>query len=440
MSGVDRFTMPSMGMRPARPQIDSTAGGIPLSFIGLAAFICGLCIDVRLEVVGEVYLVEPLLCMLALQRVLSRGAGSHFVPSAFTSFLVAGLLTFCGYLLADLVAANEPWQYLKGWGRVALLIVDCAALMIVAAQGRKVLWWLVLGIGIGGIASLLLQGVPLTQWKLGYAEYVALLVVTLSALAPPLVSIPLIGGFGAFCIAVDYRSLGAACVLVAGAMVWQAMGRRQSRAAWLRGLGPIALFVIVGAALLFLLGATKEDYRDRREASTVGRYVVVMVALRAISESPLVGYGSWAIADQNYTRMIRDEVQHRVESSSTRQYAEDNLVRSLMPHSQLIQVWLEGGILGLSFFLLYGARIARALQWFTMRHPLDAVAPLYVFFLVEGAWNLVASPFLGSHRVHIAITVAICMLAIYQRNRERASGRRAGTAIGIPASRISPVR
>ena len=295
--------------------------------------------------------------------------------------------------------------------------------------------------GIGGMLSLALQGVPLTQWKLGYAEYVALLVVTLAGLAPAIVSIPLIGGFGAFCIAVDYRSLGAAFVLVAGVMIWQAVGKQHSRSTWLRGIGPIAVVVVAGAVLVALLSATGEDYRARREASTVGRFVVVMVAMRAIAESPLIGYGSWAIADPVYTRMIRDEVQQRVEASSTRQYAEDNLVRSLMPHSQLVQAWLEGGILGLSFFLLYGFRVARALQWFTVRHPLDAVMPVYIFFLVEGAWNLAASPFRGPHGVYIAFGVAFWWVAIYPRTLHRAAARRPGSrAVGALTSPISPLR
>lgn len=422
MSGVDRFTILDPPHRVPRtmPRASSARGSF--SVLAFAAFFCGLCFDVRLSVVGEFYLIEPLLCLLALQCVLSRGPGKQFVPSVFGSYLAAGVLTFCGYLLADLIAANEPWQYLKGWGRVAMLIVDCATLMIVAAQERKVLWWLIIGMAVGGIISLGLQGTPLTQWKLGYGEYVALLVITLAALASPWISIPLIGGFGSFCILVDYRSLGAACVLVAGTMLWRSWAGR-SRNPWLRGVGPLVVFAIAGAILLAVLDATKEDYRARREASTVGRFVVIMVALRAIAESPLIGYGSWALADQKYTRMIRDEVQSRVEASSTRQYIEDNPVRSLMPHSQLVQVWLEGGLLGLAFFLLYGMRIARALQWFVMRRALDAVAPIYVFFLVEGAWNLVASPFLGTHRVYIAITVAITMLGMHERGRERTTGR-----------------
>ena len=133
MSGVDRFTMAFLRNEPRRAPVELREAGIPWSFVGLFAFVCGLCIDIRLELVGEVYLAEPL---LALQRVLSRGPGPQFVPPAFAGYILAGLLTFCGYLVADLVAANEAWQYLKGWGRVALLIVDCAAIMIVAAQGR----------------------------------------------------------------------------------------------------------------------------------------------------------------------------------------------------------------------------------------------------------------------------------------------------------------
>ncbi len=387
--------------------------------LGLACFLCGAAIGVKLDFVGDLHLLEPLAVLLAVQVVLSRGSGKSFVPRVFFGFLVAGLITFCGYLLADLVAENEPWQYLKGWGRVALLIVDSATIMILAAHGRQNLWWLVLGVAVGGISALAIEGVPLTNWKLGYGEYVALLVVTLVPLVPPVAAIPAIGAFGGFCIALDYRNLGAACILVAGAMAWQTTAANGSRALFLRCIALAAVFTLVLATLALMLDSTEEDYRTRREASNVGRYVGVLVAWRAILESPIVGYGSWAIADQKYTRMIRDEVLSRIDSPAIRNYVENHPVRSLMPHSQLIQAWLEAGILGLAFFLLYGVRMAQALHWFAMRHPLDAIVPMFVFFLVQGGWNLVGSPFLGIHRVYIAVAVAVTMLAVHQRTQIR---------------------
>src|SRR5262249_7211099 len=114
--------------------------GIAPGPLALVVFACGLGVDIRLDVGGGDYRAERMMSGVAWQCLLARGTCKWFVTPVFVSYLVAGLLTFAGYLIADLVAANESWQYLKGWGRVALLIVDGAMLMLLAAQDRRLVW------------------------------------------------------------------------------------------------------------------------------------------------------------------------------------------------------------------------------------------------------------------------------------------------------------
>jgi O-antigen ligase len=378
------------------------------SVLAIAAFACGAAFRVKLDVVGEIYLIEPLILLLTLQCLFARGLGKGFVAPVFLGFLGAGLLTFCGYLLADLIAANEPWQYLKGWGRVLLLVLDSMAMIVLAAHGRQNIWWIALGIGVGGLASLLLEGVPLTQWKIGYGEYLAILLMALAPLAPSWLAGVLIGAFGALSIALDYRSLGAACLVVAAIMLWRHLHKRETTARNWLFLSVMVLTLATSIALL--LSATQQDYLERREQSNVGRYVGLIVAWRAIAESPLIGYGSWA-ADRNYGRMMRNEAQrmnrdrdHPIEVSE-----------SLLPHSQFLQAWVEGGLPGTAFFVFFGIYVAGALRWFALRRPVDAITPLALYFLILGLWNLAASPFLGIMRIYIAMAVGIVAVAACER-------------------------
>jgi hypothetical protein len=398
---IDSATAPTVREpAPARSTRDSV--------LAVAAFVCGVAFQIKLDVVGEIYLLEPLIVLIALPCLLVRGPGKGFVAPVFLGFLGAGLIMFCGYLLADLVAANEPWQYLKGWGRVLLLVLDSAAMMVLAAHGRQNIYWLALGIGVGGIVSLLLEGVPLTRWKIGYSEYLVVLLLALAPVAPAWLAGVLIGAFGVLCIALDYRSLGAACLVVAAIVLWRHTHRRKSIARnWL-----LLAFVCLtlAMALATLLSATQQQYFERREQSNIGRYVGLIVAWRAIVESPLIGYGSWA-AERKYARMLRDETQrmnqdrnHSIEVSE-----------SLLPHSQFLQAWIEGGLLGVAFFVLLGIRLAGALRWFALQRPVDAITPLALYFLILGAWNLAASPFLGIMRVYIAIAVALIAVAAHER-------------------------
>lgn len=395
---------------PAGAQLRESAHVVSLraSVLAIAAFFSGMAFPFKFDVVGEIYLLEPLILLLALQSWLSRGRGSGFVTPVFLGFMAAGLITFGGYLLADLVAGNEPWQYLKGWGRVALLLFDCAAMMLLAAHGRKNIWWLALGIGIGGIASLLAEGVPLTKWKIGYGEYLAILLLALAPLAQAWFAGVLIGAFGALCVGFDYRSLGAACLVVAAILLWRRIRERRSSARnWiLLALTGLTLVMV----LSILLSATRDQFLERREQSNIGRYVGLIVAWRAIGESPVIGYGSWA-TDRKYTRMLRDEAR-RMNPDQSRPMKTGE---SLLPHSQFLQAWIEGGVLGIAFFVLFGIRLLGAFKWFSLHRTIDPITPLALYFLILGGWNLAASPFLGIMRIYIALAVAVIAVAAHER-------------------------
>jgi O-Antigen ligase len=386
------------------------------SVLGFAALACGAAFPFKFELFGEIYLLEPLVLMLAFYLLVTRGPGREFSAPVFMSFTVAGLVTFGGYLLSDLIAANEPWQYLKGWGRVVLLMVDCGALMVLVAHGRQNLWWLTLGIAIGGIVSLALDGVPPTKWKIGYGEYLALLVLALAPLAPAWIAGTLVAAFGALCIVLDYRSLGAACLVVA-AIVWWRRGHKH-RALARNGLLLAILVLAMVATLAALLSSSQKEFLERREQSNIGRYVGLLVAWRAIIDSPLLGYGSWA-ADRQYARMLRDEAQrlNRIPGSTL------EVGQSLLPHSQFLQAWIEGGLFGVGFFTLFGIRLCGAMKWFALHRPIDMITPLALYFLVLGMWNLAASPFLGIARIYIALAVALIAIEAAERKRLRHVGQ-----------------
>lgn len=388
---------------------------IRITGLGILCFLCGTTVDVRFDLGGGLFLIEPLIALLALQCLLALGPGKSFVAHLFLGFIVAGLVTFSGYLLSDLVAANEPAQFLRGWGRVGFLILDCSALMILAAHGRQNIWWLAVGIAVGGIASLGLAGAPISEWKSGYGEFVALLVVALAPLAPAPLAAAFVGSFGVLCMFLDYRSLGAVCLLVGMAMLWQPPinGGNALRRRLLIGLTmAIAITAVIATVTL-----TKEEFSERRQQSNIGRYAGIVVAWRAITESPLIGYGSWA-ADRRFGRMFQMEIaQLERENPSARgdgrSSGSDN--QSILPHSQILQACVEGGILGIAFFVLYGYHLFRGLHWFAVQGGKDRLRSLFVFLLMMGLWHFFASPFLGSKRIEIAMAVAVIFVAAHER-------------------------
>jgi hypothetical protein len=325
--------------------------------------------------------------------------------------MLAGLLTLAGYMASDLIAGTEQSRYLRGWGRIILLVSDCAALMILVALQRQNLWWFVLGMGVGGIVTLAIAGVPFDMWKLGYGERVALIIFTLAALFPRRLAFVAIAGFGVLNIFLDYRSLGAATLIVAVVM-WARLVRPQEA---LRGFTGYFKFFVVGAVIAMLLVMsllfTEEEYASRREISNVGRSAGIIVSLHAIAQSPIVGYGSWTV-NEEFARMFQQEVQAGTQGFDGPRLHTGKTFRS---HSQMLQSWVEGGLLGAAFFLFYGYTLVKAFRWHALIRPVDRLSPMFVYLLVFGMWSWIASPFGGGTRIVIALAVATAAIMSFDK-------------------------
>ena len=85
-------------------------------------------------------------------------------------------------------------------------------------------------------------------------------------------------------------------------------------------------------------------------------------------------------------------------------------------HSQVLVGLAEGGVLGGSFFLIYGVFLVLALYDMAVLRPWDRLTMVILFLLLSGLLNLLFTPFSGAARVDIAATVGILL---YLR-RERA--------------------
>lgn len=384
------------------------------TLVALLSFASGCAIHVRVEVVGEIFLAELLLISFVLVLILAKGVGRMFDGRIFLLFFCAGLVTLIGYLLSDIAASNEPWQYLKGWGRVVALIADSTALILLVSHGRKNLWWFTLGIGVGGVSALVFAEVPLTSWKSGhgYADYAGFLVVACAGLLPGQIAALVIGSFGIANLYLDYRSLGAAALITASLLPFFSLRNRRVRYRGYRWLVAFLVSLCIIGVFYAALTGTHEQYEERRELSNAGRIAGMSVAWKAITESPLIGYGSWA-ADDRFTRVLRQEARHQ-----QRNFQEHvDFGNSLIPHSQILQVWIEGGLLGLAFFLAYAWGLVVSLRWVVFHRRSDSLGALCVFILILGLWHLVASSFLGINRVYVALAVGVVAIARHEKRK-----------------------
>jgi len=380
---------------------------LTLNWFAGIAFVCGLASARMVNLVGEIFVGELLIVQFAfLLLMLGRVRQALSLP-AFGLFLQMAVVMLLGYMLADIYRDALAAQFLRGWARVILVTLDFAALVIVCAHDKRNLWWFVFGMALGALGQLVIRGVPISSpagWKFGYSAPLVTLLTCMSCIMPMRFSALGFVALGVCNIVMDFRILGAICVAI-GAILWirsaDADRFTGARILQLFGIGMLAACILGGTIM-----ATQGEFAKRREQSNAGRSVSLSVAAWAIAESPLIGYGSWPTD----TRLV-NLYNHAMEQSG--QFSPNEAsVGSFSAHSQILQVWVEGGLLGVLFWIYYGFWLIRTILYVVLRRPADAYMPVFLFILIYDLWHLFMSAFSGPTRLPIALGVAvICVCA-----------------------------
>jgi O-antigen ligase len=422
-----------------------------LGALSLACLVCGGLMQAKFGLeLGDLVVGEPLLFALGLGTFLLFGMGRSIPPAlVFWSASAAGLMLL-GYLLSDLFSDTNPEQYVRGWARVAVLAADLLALYVVVSHGARHLWWFALGLALGmliqwGAGAPAGGGSPTTTGPfspgaapfsmMNFKEGLGLGFAILAALAAGFlgrsIGALLLATLGALTVLLDFRSLGAGLLVCAALFAFMRRFGSQQARLW-RALLTAAGLAVAAALLAVTLAQGDSQVEARRDESNLNRYVGMSVAWRAIADSPFLGYGSWS-GDKAHVDLLNQELFRAAAGTDipvTR-------TESLLPHSQLLQAWIEGGFLAALFFLFYGWQALRSLAWLALHHAPGRLTPLYLLFIVTGLWDLAASPFLGSHRVSIECAMAAMALLAGERLSPWRSPRSADDALRANTRRSS---
>jgi len=379
-------------------------------------FLAGLLAPVKLNVLGEIYLVEVLLPAVAMPALLSRAGRDLLRSRAFRHLLWGAALTLAGYVLSDVFRGTRPDQYLRGWGRVLLVMSDFLCLALLAVRNPRNIWWFVLGVGLGRVAELrFVEHLPLPMWKFGYAEPMLLVAAALGAMLPRRVAALWFVVLAYLSAKYDFRTfvlLG----LVLAAFSWHRGPAPGSSLRLGRNValgGAIAGAALVGYLSLALIGG--DYWTSRRATSNAGREAAMQVGWIAISRSPLIGYGSWPESPELAT-LYRKLTYDALGANWLNPSVGDAV---FTPHSQILQAWMEGGILGAAFFFVLLWQVAKQLPYVLFRRPRDALSTILVYYLATGLLNIFISPFSAPHRVGIAVVAACLVLLAAERARAK---------------------
>ncbi|MFN0040740.1 MAG: O-antigen ligase family protein [Burkholderiales bacterium] len=399
-------------LRPAAG--DNPAGTLRIraTVPALACFLIGATYSIKINVIGEATLAELLLPLMGLYALLRPQGRRIFGSNVFWLLLLSMLVTLCGYMLTDYIRETPSAQYLRGWGRMALVITGFVCLSLLVAAHKQNLWWFVAGMGIGRVLYLrFVLDTPISMWKFshngfGYGEPVTLVAAVLAYFLPPRWAAGVLAAVGVISVHYDYRIQSLVCLFVAG-LVWM-RARRPNQP--IRG-GPLKLALILLASVVVIYAGLKiSETRysaDRRDVSDIGRSVGKVFALKAIANSPIIGYGSWS-RSRDFERMHEQAMKEVAGKQARRFTAGDS---SSATHAMLLQAWVEGGILAIAFFVALGFCLLRELPRLALRRPLDGLSPLLAYFMIYGLWHIAMSAFAAPLRLHLALAAAsvVCL-------------------------------
>jgi O-antigen ligase len=135
--------------------------------------------------------------------------------------------------------------------------------------------------------------------------------------------------------------------------------------------------------------------------------------LLAIVDSPILGYGSWGQGTEKYAQMYYNSVIDDLTAADPEMQM--NRGGNFTAHSQVIQAWMEGGLLAGAFFLTYIWLLVRALLRCVRVRPVDFLMPAMVFVIASNLWDSIMSPFLGLSRISLAMAIAAIIVVDTER-------------------------
>lgn len=379
----------------------------------LICLLLGTTTTVFVQLVGKLPIVEALLLgigPIAIVRnlVAFRGRTIRF-------FAVAGCLWLCFQALSDLYNGVSPLNTARGLAGIFMTVLGVLTFYALFAESDKRFWWYLVGTVPSAIYSVLSGGSSsdndlavlnenVEMWDIAVAPIATPILLLIGAYyarrSPAMVSVVL-GIYGLLAVSQQSRSHGLAFLLT-GVLYFLASRRMGFRL----DLGKIAVMaapvVVVGfvsyvnLGLKGELGPTTAIQLRSLEQPYNPIYVVFsgrvgfLVALDAISDSPLLGHGSWAFKPEYMKLLAKYSAALKGEPRSPSFAAERG---GMIPaHSVILGAWVFGGIVGGLLWLWVGLLLCVRMLPRALKVKQGPQTFYVINFCLTSLWVLLFSP------------------------------------------------
>jgi O-antigen ligase len=404
------------------------------TFLDCWVFVAGFACFLEFPYVGRIFGTDLILAVTLI--FLLPGKIRQLDVRIVRSIIVLGIVWLLAQVATDFIRTSTPEDYLRGWAKIALTLVNFCALTLMLT-GRRRFFLFAIGLSIGQIVKVFVNPDPYSAaepWKFGLATPITVLLAVAATLAfrrgKPYISICALALGSVLNLVFNYRSMALfcfaalACTIYLTFSLWNRTGLNTKKALYF--LAALLIFSFgfqksyEYAAVNGILGqAALDKYNDQSGGDLgllIGGRSESLVSLEAIAESPIIGHGSWA-RDSYYAGLLNTlNAQHGYRSSTT---AGDDLIPS---HSHVFGAWVEAGIFGAIFWIwIFCIALRGLIDALSSINGLNVITIFCGFLLL---WDIPFSPFGADQRFVMPFYVLLLIFATKSRNKRPNQSRK----------------
>lgn len=362
----------------------------------LLAFLYGCSFGIAITQANPIYAGEAISAVILVGYVASRKLEKTAARWRLMALLVMMALTAVGYVATDLIVQTPTMNYIRGWARLGVTIINMLAIICFIDPRIKRLDKVAAGFAVSSTVLAAL-GSGQFVWKFDGAIQLTIAAGALATSLPALPGSLLLLFAGVLNLSLDCRNAGGISIMVA-ALVFARLPRAARKKA---GFLPIFLVGILLAGGLYLgYRLALNDYSERQAESNAGRTADIEVAVAEIAKSPIIGHGSWF-----YSADMQAAIAGQYADITGHHQSLDDIDISA-GHSAVLQSWFEGGVFGALLFVMLIGKMIREIARQIFKDSSLPVSPLFVTLMAVACWDLMMSPFAGIHRTTIALGTA----------------------------------
>ena len=370
-----------------------------------ALFLAGATSGIDLHVVGTLPVGEVvILAAFVVFQIQAFGSRGGERPRYLNWLLALQAVATCALIFSDLWRGSESADFLRGWMRMILLLVDLFAFSLL--ESRSAGAWVAFQVGTVFSCVSLLFAPPLfgEYWKFGFASSVTVFAVLVLQKMKSVWGRA--GGLMALAIlhaVLEYRSMALICGCTALALAVAQVSKK------IRVKAAIVLVVFAAIAFFPVRSLVLEKRGEGGGRSDVERAAMIEAASGAFIESPFIGQGSWFSHSDVMNRFLDIRAIREADAGGGLGF-DPNDAEGVAIHSQTLVSLAEGGIFGGSFFLFYdGFLVWAILSRIFLTGEDGRNAPLEFYVLFSSLYATFMSPFSGIERLHIALAAVLAV-------------------------------